>query len=100
MLSVLLELPEAAVRTALGAQGILARSGLVSVERRGASTLCNKLNLLSDVFADLMVSADTAPLGLLKGTVAPSPQGTLSLADYAHIQPSLDILQPYLQHTV
>lgn len=100
VLSVLLELPEAAVRTALGAQGILARSGLVSVERRGASTLCNKLNLLSDVFADLMVSADTDPLGLLKGTVAPSPQGTLSLADYAHIQPSLDILQPYLQHTV
>lgn len=100
VLSVLLALPEAAVRTALGAQGILARSGLVSVERRGASTLCNKLNLLSDVFADLMVSADTAPLGLLKGTVAPSPPGTLSLADYAHIQPSLDILQPYLQHTV
>ncbi len=100
VLSVLLELPESVVRTALSAQGILARSGLVSVERRGSGTLCNKLNLLSDVFADLMVSADADPLGLLKGTVAPSPQGTLRLADYAHIQASLDILQPYLQHRV
>lgn len=57
-LSVILDLPAAEIRTALSAQGILARSGLVSVDRNGTCLLRGKLDLLSDGFADLMASSE------------------------------------------
>lgn len=99
-LSGILGLPEAEIRTALSAQGVLARSGLVSVDRSGTSALRCKLNLLSDVFADLMASSEADPIGLLRGTVAVAAPGQLRLADYDHIQPSLAILHPYLRHAL
>ena len=52
ILSVLLDLPEPEIRASLGPQGLLAQSGLLSVDRSGMSTLRGKLNLLSDNFAD------------------------------------------------
>lgn len=99
-LSTLLKLPESDIRTSLSAEGILARSGLVSVDRSGTSTLRGKLNLLSDAFADLMATTEADPIGLLRGTVSAVPPGQLGLKDYDHIQPSLEILRPYLRHAV
>lgn len=97
-LSTLLESPEPDIRTSLSTQGILSRSGLVSVDRSGTSTLRGKLNLLSDVFADLMATSEADPVSLLRGTVSAVPPGQLCLMDYGHIQPSLEILLPYLRH--
>lgn len=95
-LSVLLDLPEYEVRSSLSAQGILARSGLVSVARSGNATLRYKLDLLSDNFADYIFSSDADPISLLRDTVVPSASAQLALADYEHIAPSLSILRPYL----
>jgi len=97
-LSVILNLPEPEIRASLSAQGILARSGLVSVDRRGTSTLSVKLDLLSDDFADLMASSEADPISLLRGTVSAAGPSQLKLADYSHITPSLEILRPYLRH--
>lgn len=97
-LSAILNLPEPEIRASLSAQGILARSGLVSVDRSGTSTLRGKLNLLSNGFADLMASSEADPISLLRGTVSAAAPGHLSLADYKHIKSSLDILRPYLRH--
>lgn len=97
-LSVILNLPEPEIRASLSAQGILARSGLVSVDRSGTGTLRGKLDLLSDGFADLMVSAEADPISLLRGTVSVAGPAQLDLADYSHINPSLEILRPYLRH--
>ena len=100
VLSVILNIPEAEIRSSLGAEGILSRSGLISVERSGDNQLRGKLNLLSDAFADLMVTSEVAPASLLRGTVSEVDPGQLSLADYDHIQPTLDVLHPYLGHAV
>ena len=100
VLSVILNIPETEIRSSLGAEGILSRSGLISVERSGDNQLRGKLNLLSDAFADLMISSEVAPASLLRGTVSEVDPGQLSLADYDHIQPMLDVLHPYLRHTV
>jgi SpoVK/Ycf46/Vps4 family AAA+-type ATPase len=100
VLSVILNIPEAEVRSSLGAEGILSRSGLISVERSGDNQLRGKLNLLSDAFADLMVTSEVAPASLLRGTVSEVDPGQLSLADYDHIQPTLDVLHPYLRYAV
>jgi len=97
-LSVILDLPEAEVRASLSGQSILACSGLVNVDRNGSSSLQCKLDLLSDEFADLLVSSETDPIRLLHGTVSSVGPGELSLTDFDHFKPSLDILRPYLRH--
>ncbi len=97
-LSVILNLPEAEIRASLGAHGILARSGLISIRRSSTGYLRSKLDLLSDEFADLMVSTESDPVSLLRSTVSAASPRQLHLADYSHIQPSLNILLPYLRH--
>jgi len=98
VLSILLDIPEPEIRASLSAQGILARSGLVSVDRSGTGTLRGKLDLLSNGFADLMATSEADPISLLRGTVSAAGPAQLSLTDYGHINPSLKILQPYLRH--
>ena len=98
ILSGILNIPESDVRASLSAQGILARSGLVAVERQGTSVLRGKLDLLSNEFADLMESSDADPISLLRGTVSAATPAHLKLADYNHIKASLEILLPYLRH--
>jgi SpoVK/Ycf46/Vps4 family AAA+-type ATPase len=97
-LSVILKCPEPEIRRSLGAQGILARSGLVSVDRHGSSTLRGKLELLSDRFPGMMASSDADPISLLRGTVTAAGHGQLNLANYSHIDSFLAILRPYLRH--
>jgi transitional endoplasmic reticulum ATPase len=96
-LSVLLNLPEDDVRSSLSASGILTRSGLVSLGRNGADTLRGKLELLSDHFADHIVSCDTDPVALLRDTVLAGSPAELGLCDFEHIAASLAVLRPYLK---
>lgn len=98
-LSVVLDLPESQVREALGAKGVLARSGLVTCLRNGPDTLTYKLDLLSDYFADHILSGDMDPVELLRDNVAPCPPPELALGDFTHIASSLNVLLPYLQQT-
>lgn len=100
VLSIVLDLPERDIRTSLGPQGILARSGLIKMDRSCNNSLRYKLDLLSPQFADLMAANRIDPISLLRGKVSAVPPGHLNMTDYAHIQPSLDILYPYLRHAV
>lgn len=97
-LSVILDLPEPEIRGSLSSQNILARSGLVSIDRSGIGSLRSKLDLLSDGFADLMATSEADPISLLRDTVSATGPGQLRLNDYSHIQSSLEILHPYLRH--
>jgi transitional endoplasmic reticulum ATPase len=99
-LSVLLDLPEEDIRTSLSAQGVLARSGLVSVDRTSLSTLRHKLELLSPAFADHIASVDADPVGLLRDMVEPVQAGHLQVSDFRHIQPWIALLQPYLERAI
>ena len=96
--AMLLDLPDAQVRQALGSQGLLARSGLVVVDRSGSGRLKSKLEMLSHTFADQMVSTDADPIHLLRGKIQPAAPGHLALTDYGHIKPTLDIVRPWLHH--
>lgn len=99
-LGVVLDLPEADIRGALHAQGLLARAGLVSLDRHGSGTLRGKLNLLSDTFADQMLVSEADPVNLLRGTVNPASPGHLQMEDYSHIQTDLNMLRPLLRHAI
>ena len=100
VLSVLLDLAEQEIRLCLSAEGVLAKSGLVSVGRTGTETLRGKLDLLSHNFADIIFSSDADPVGLLRDTVTLGSLPQLTIADYAHISPSLSLLRPYLKHAI
>ncbi len=99
-LSVILGLPEAEIRGSLCAQGVLGKSGLVSVDRNGTMTLSGKLDLLSDAFADNISSSDSDPICLLRDTVCLGAPPQLRIADYEHIEPALAVLRPYLKQSV
>lgn len=95
-LSAILNVPEADIRASLGVNGALAHSGLVSIDT-SAHVLSRKLKVLSDSFADLMVSSEAEPIHLLRGTVSALGPAQLQLGDYRHIQASLDVLCRYLR---
>jgi len=99
-LAVVLGLPQSSVRAALEGQGMLARSGLLALERSATSTLRGKLNLLSDRFADHVSSSSADPISLLRDTVLPSQPGHLGLSDFDHLSASLEVLRPYLRKTL
>lgn len=99
ILSKLLDYPVAAISIALSPNGLLQRSGLVSVDRDNSCNLSSKLNLLSRNVTDAMFVEETDLGDLLKGRVNLCAAPELSLADYPHVD-DLDVLRAYLQRTL
>ena len=99
-LAEVLALDRRAVQGALSAQGVLARSGLLAVDRGSGGYLRGKLDLLSDGFADLILGGEADPLTLLRDMISPSQAPQLGLADYGHIDASLALLKPYLEQAL
>lgn len=96
VLSELIEHPESAVRAALSPQGLLARSGLLTVDRSNTGPLRSRLDLLSPNFADHVCHSEADPIYLLRDILFPSQPGHLELADFAHVKDFLQVVQPYL----
>lgn len=99
-LSVLLDLPASEIRASLNSQGILAKSGLVSIDHSCMTMLRGKLDLLSEKFADAISSSDADPVSLLRDTVALASPPELQITDYGHIAPKLAVLRPYLKRSM
>ncbi|MGZ8315611.1 MAG: AAA family ATPase [Telluria sp.] len=99
-LSQLLGLEVAAVRAALHPQGVLARSGLLVIDRGNSGFLRGKLDLLSNNFAAHIVGGEADPMTLLREMVSPTPVARLALTDYDHIDRQLSLLRPYLQRAL
>lgn len=97
VLAVVLDLPESAVRAALSTHGLLARSGLVTIDHQRNCNLRSKLDLLSHEFADLMLSTRADLVDLLRGTLFSAGPAHLRLDDFAHLERELRILHPYLR---
>ena len=99
-LALLLDLPEGQIRASLEAQGVLAKSGLVALNRAPSTSLGDALELLSERFADHISTSAADPISLLRDTVVLSTPAELKITDYPHIAATLDILRPYLKHAV
>lgn len=99
-LATVLDLPEKEIRVSLSAHGVLANSGLVKVGRFGTSSLSSKLDLLSDGFADCILTSDVDPVSLLRDIVIPSKPPQLTINDFSHIDRSLVVLRPYLRQAL
>lgn len=99
-ISTILDLPEPTVRAALSPRGLLAQSGLVSVDGSNSFPLRLKLDLISGEFAGEMTVPGVDPARLLRGTVSPGAPGTLTLGDFTQVQRSIDVLLPYLRQAL
>ncbi len=87
-----------AVREALSPRSALGMSGLVSLDRDGMRSLCNKLDLLSRSFADMMVNYEGDDLyELFKDSIRTVSPGSLGLDDYDHMAKERDMLLKYLR---
>ena len=98
VISVLLDLPQEAIRNSLRKDNTLDKCGLLSVNER--NDLSDMLELVSNHFADNMVSSDADPVALLREVVSPASPPHLTIADFPHLEKELGILQPYLKETV
>ena len=97
ILSVALDLPLAEIRKSLSKEGLLSRSGLLSLEQSGHYTLREKLDLLSPSFAENMVTLDEDPVVLLRDTVSPGSPPHLAIDDFPYLARELGALLPYLR---
>jgi SpoVK/Ycf46/Vps4 family AAA+-type ATPase len=98
--SAVLAIPEKEVRQALSPQGTLARSGLLTVDRKQRWALATKLDLLCDGFADTVVSDNIDALELLRGMVTFAPMPTLTLEDFAHVDDEIELMRGYLERVL
>lgn len=99
-LSVVLDLPTETLRATVRPEAPLIRSGLIRIDRHGIDNFSRKLRLISDQFADAMLSFDSDPIDLLKDCVQRSAPPTLSVDHYTHIQKHMQLLLPYLRHSL
>jgi AAA+ superfamily predicted ATPase len=98
--SAILHLSTDQVFKALGPAGLLARAGLLSVNKERHADLAHKLQFGSIRFPDWMTSEGTDPLDLIADAVVLARPAELGLDDYPHLTDSLQILIPYLRRVV
>lgn len=102
-LSIILDMPEKDIRSALSADSVLNQSGILEFEpwmcnfKRG---LDDMLRLISDKFSEMMMLEETEPLDLLRGIVSIAPSPSLVLSDYSYVQDLINVIKSYLQKVV
>jgi SpoVK/Ycf46/Vps4 family AAA+-type ATPase len=96
MLSVLMGVPESQIRDALSPRGTLLKSGLLAVDTAETYSLTSTLKLISDSFADLVVTRPVDPVDLLHNMVSAAPPASLGWDDYRHLDQQIDLLHRYL----
>ncbi|GBU10119.1 hypothetical protein AwWohl_12570 [Gammaproteobacteria bacterium] len=100
ILAKVLDIDQKLIKAALHSQSTLNKTGLLCLDHNGTMFLRLKLDLISENFQDLVISDAIEPHVLLKDIVKQCPPSTLSLKDYSHIQPHLDIALPYLNQAI
>ena len=98
VLSVILALSEFEVSAAMSSKSTLAQTGLVTLDSTRLG-LCSKLDLLPG-FSERMQAEEGDALSLFRDAFALATPPELTLADYAHIQPSLDIIVPHFRRAL
>jgi len=99
-ISAILDISHKKVDEALSASSKLVKSGLLFIDKRGTSSLNSKIEIISDNFADDMLSHNKDVVSLLKEIIRPCFNAKLSLKDYAHIKKDINIIISYLKNSI
>jgi SpoVK/Ycf46/Vps4 family AAA+-type ATPase len=92
----ILQAPIHDVQRALSPKSRLAQSGLMALDKDGSHDLMSSFDLLSRDFASAMVRADVDLFDLLRSRVSVAEMGSLTLDDYGHLGPQVELIRAYL----
>lgn len=95
----LLGVPVVQLRNTVAHQSPLHRSGLLRMDHNN-HFMNSKFDLLTTDFAARMAHSPMAPIEVLRGLIHLAPAAQLQSKDYVHIAADLQVLEPYLQHTL
>ena len=73
---------------------------LVTVDRDATNSMLNKVDILSNDFADRMMNVDGDIEEMIRDSVRKCSPATLSVDDFGHLKTELDLLLPYLQQSL
>lgn len=97
IIAVILDIPESRILNALAPKSLLAKTGLVRIDRSGSYKLGEKLDLLGNGFAERMLSRNEDTISLFQSAFVTAPAAKLSLEDYPHVQSTVDIIVSHLR---
>ncbi|MDF1883692.1 AAA family ATPase [Sulfurimonas sp. SAG-AH-194-C21] len=100
MLSGILNIPMVHINAAFKSNSKLSKSSIVSINKSFHHDMRNKIEILSDEFADNMFNLDEDISVMIKNAVRPCDKNSLKLKDYKHISKDMDIVIPYLKHAI
>ncbi|WOE68825.1 ATP-binding protein [Hydrogenimonas thermophila] len=89
------------IKTVFSPKSILQSSGLVTLDRNNTLHLKRKIDLLSNSFADMMMTYEDEDIyELFKEAVRTCEKGSLCLDDYSYMQKELSIMLAYLKKSI
>jgi len=100
IISGILNLPLKSVNSAFRSNSKLSKSSIVIINKNSTFALGNKIEIITDSFADDMLNLDEDISQMIKDAVRPCNASSLKLQDYEHISKDIDIVMPYLQNAI
>jgi SpoVK/Ycf46/Vps4 family AAA+-type ATPase len=89
------------IKTLFSPKAILQNSGLVTLDRSNIRHLRGKIDLLSDSFADMMMTYEDEDIyELFKEAVRTCERGCLSVDDYSYMKKELSVMLSYLKKSI
>lgn len=88
------------IRHSVSPKGSLSESCFIKIDPCATRSLATKISMLSDETSDRLRYFDGDPFELLRDIVAPAAKAELTLSDFSHVQDTLDVLHPYLDHSL
>lgn len=96
VISTTLNIPIKNLNDAFKSSSKLSKSSIVTINKSSTYALGNKIEIISDSFADDMLNLDEDISVMIKDAVRPCDKGSLQLKDYEHISKDIDIVIPYV----
>ena len=100
VLATLLDLSAQDVKQAISLQGRLERSGLLRIDRTTQHYLKDKLQILSERFANYMLIEEGDPVSMMRDVIRKGNPPQLCFSDFQHLEEHLNILRPYLRQAI
>ena len=100
VLATLLDLSVQDAKQAISLQGRLERSGLLRIDRATQHSLKDKLEILSERFANYMLMEEGDPVSMMSDVIRTGNPPQLCFTDFQHLEEYLNILRPYLRRAI
>jgi len=100
VLATLLDLSIQDAKQAISLQGRLERSGLLRIDRATQHSLKDKLEILSERFANYMLTEEGDPVSMMSDVIRTGNPPQLCFTDFQHLKEHLNILLPYLRRSI